>query len=121
VLVEPNELAELADGTVVVRRVRTGYKRTDEYDKLEYTLYQLAATATFGSRAVVQALHLTDETAEAVPISATKLGNRRTKSETMLAGIAAGSFPTEVDAVTCPRCPHFFICAATPRGGLDLS
>jgi DNA helicase-2/ATP-dependent DNA helicase PcrA len=121
VLVEPNELAELADGTVVVRRVRTGYKRSDEYDKLEYTLYQLAATARFGSRAVVQALHLTDETAEAVPISATKLGNRRTKSETMLAGISAGSFPTEVDAVTCPRCPHFFICAATPRGGLDLS
>jgi len=38
-------------------------------------------------------------------ISATKLGNRQKKSDTMLAGIAAGAFPTEVDAVTCPRCP----------------
>src|SRR3546814_14842815 len=43
VLVEPNELAELSDGTVVIRRVRTGYKRRDEYDRLEYTLYHLAA------------------------------------------------------------------------------
>ena len=42
VVVEPNELAELPDGTVVLRRVRTGYRRKDEYDGLEYTLYHLA-------------------------------------------------------------------------------
>lgn len=121
VLVEPNELAELSDGTVVVRRVRTGYKRSDEYDRLEYTLYQLAAQAQFGAGVVVQALHLTDGSAEPVTLSGTKLGNRRAKSETMLAGIAAGDFPVEIDAVTCPRCPHFFICAATPGGDLDLT
>lgn len=120
VLVEPNELAELPDGTVVIRRVRTGHKRSDEYDRLEYTLYHLAAESQFGSRAVVQALHLTDETAEAVAISAAKLGNRKKKSDGMLAGIAGGAFPTEVDAVTCPRCPHFFVCAATPPGPLML-
>lgn len=121
VLVEPNELSELADGTLVIRRVRTGHRRSDEYDRLEYTLYQMAAQAQFGPRAVVQALHLTDETAEVVTISATKLGNRRSKSETMLAGIAAGTFPIEVDAVTCPRCPHFFLCPATPEGPLTLT
>ncbi len=121
VLVEPNELSELADGTVVIRRVRTGHRRNDEYDRLEYTLYQMAAQAQFGPRAVVQALHLTDEKAEVVTISATKLGNRRTKSETLLAGIAAGAFPTEIDAVTCPRCPHFFLCPATPEGPLNLT
>jgi hypothetical protein len=121
VLVEPNELAELPDGTVVVRRVHTGYKRSDEYDRLEYTLYQLAAQAQFGAGVVVQALHLTDGLAEPVTLSATKLGNRRAKSETMIAGIAAGDFPVEIDAVTCPRCPHFFICAATPGGDLDLT
>ena len=120
VLVEPNELAELPDGTVVIRRVRTGHKRSDEYDRLEYTLYLLAAESKFGGRAVVQALHLTDETAEAVAISPTKLGNRKNKSNGMLAGIAGGAFPTEVDAVTCPRCPHFFVCAATPPGPLAL-
>lgn len=121
VLVQPNELAELPDGTVVVRRVRTGHKRSDEYDRLEYTLYHLAAQAQFGANVVVEALHLTDETAEAVTISTTKLGNRRTNSNAMLAGIAAGHFPADIDAVTCPRCPHFFICAATPAGPLTIT
>ncbi|WP_172146561.1 ATP-dependent helicase [Pseudomonas tumuqii] len=120
IYVEPNELAELPDGTVVLRRVRTGYKRSDEYDRLEYTLYKLAAQARFGTAAIVQALHLTDDTAEAVTVSPTKLNNRQTKSDTMLAGIGAGRFPTEVDSVTCPRCPHFFICAAMPEGPLTL-
>ncbi|WP_428393404.1 UvrD-helicase domain-containing protein [Lichenicoccus sp.] len=120
VLVEPNELAELPDGTVVVRRVRTGQKRSDEYDRLEYTLYQLAAQARFGGGVVVQALHLTDETAEAVSVTAAKIGHRRTKSDEMLGRIAAGWFPPEIDAVSCPRCPHFFICAATPAGALTV-
>lgn len=120
VLVEPDEVAELPDGTIVIRRVRTGYRRSDEYDRLEYTLYLLAAQSQFGGRAVVHALHLTDETQEPVEISTTKIGNRQKKSETMLAGIAAGAFPTETDAITCPRCPHFFICAATPPGSLKL-
>jgi hypothetical protein len=118
VMVEPNELAELPDGNVVVRRVRTGHKRSDEYDRLEYALYQLAAQARFGGGVVVQALHLTDETAEAVAITAAKIGHRRAKSEEMLARIAAGWFPPEIDAVTCPRCPHYFICAAMPEGDL---
>jgi hypothetical protein len=120
VLVEPNELAELPDGTVVIRRVRTGYKRKDEYDRLEYTLYHLAAQSQFGGRAVVHALHLTDETLEPVVISAAKLTSRQKKSDDLLAGIAAGEFPTEVDSVSCPRCPHFFVCAAVPPGALAL-
>jgi hypothetical protein len=121
VLVEPNELADLPDGTVVIRRVHTGHKRSNEYDRLEYTLYHLAAQSQFGGSVVVQALHLTDETTEAVPISPAKLSNRQKKSDTLLAGIAAGAFAPEVDAVTCPRCPHFFVCPAMPSGPLKLS
>jgi len=120
VIVEPNEMAELPDGTVVVRRVRTGYKRSDEYDRLEYTLYQLAAQARFGGGVAVQALHLTDETTEAVTITSAKLSSRRTRSDEMLGRIASGWFPTQIDAVSCPRCPHFFVCAATPKGPLAL-
>jgi hypothetical protein len=120
VLVEPNELAELSDGTVTVRRLRTGHKRSDEYDRLEYALYQLAAEAHYGRGAVVQAFHLTDEKAESVTISETKLRNRRTRSDEMLSRIVAGWFPTEPDPVSCPRCPHFFICAARPWGPLIL-
>jgi len=120
VLVQPNELAERPDGTVVIRRVRTGYKRTDEYDRIEYSLYQLAAQRQFGDRAVVHALHLTDETLEPVVISPKKLASRQKKIDELLAGIAAGAFPTEVDPVSCPRCPHFFVCAAAPPGALTV-
>ena len=35
VVVEPDEIAELPNGVVVLRRVRTGHKRSDEYDRLE--------------------------------------------------------------------------------------
>lgn len=120
VLVEPNELAELADGTVVLRRVRTGHKRSEEYDRLEYTLYHLAARTHFHGGVVVHALHLTDEMSEPVVLTAKKIDNRKKKAQALMDGIAAGSFPTEVDAVTCPRCPHFFVCAAVPAGPLRL-
>ena len=120
VLVEPNELADLPDGTIMVRRVRTGYRRSDEYDRLEYALYKIAAETRFGAGVMVQALHLTDETVEDVTLSDRKLGTRRKKSDTLLADIAAGWFPAKVDNVTCPRCPHFFICAALPAGALQF-
>ena len=121
VLVEPNELAEMQDGTVVLRRVRTGYRTQQEYDGLEYTLYHLAGAAHFGRSFVVEALHLTDNTMEAVTITAKKLDNRKNETNAMLAGINAGAFPPDPDAVTCARCPHFFICPAAPKGPLKLS
>ena len=121
VVVEPNELAELPDGTVSLRRIRTGKKRVGEYDRyLEYALYQFAADAQFGSAAVVDALHLTDETAERVTLTNKKLAFRRSKTDRMLRQIAAGSFPPKPDGVVCPRCPHFFICPSMPQGSLVL-
>jgi DNA helicase II / ATP-dependent DNA helicase PcrA len=120
VLVEPHEMAELPNGMVVLRHVRTGHKRSDEYDRLAYTLYHLAARIQFGTKYVVEALHLTDETIETVKVTAQKMHTRQTKSDAMLAGIVAGEFPPEIDSVTCPRCPHFFVCGATPRGSLTL-
>lgn len=118
VVVEPNEIAELPSGSVMLRRVHTGKKRSDEYDRLDYTLYQLAGEAHFGSQFVVEALHLTDEVSEPVVITSQKLENRRETSDAILRQIAAGWFPVDIDAVTCPRCPHFFVCSAVPKGSL---
>jgi DNA helicase II / ATP-dependent DNA helicase PcrA len=119
--VEPNEMAQLPNGTVVLRRVRTGHKRSDEYDSLEYTLYHLAGKARFGNAFSVEAIHLTDETVETVTITAQKLNNRRATSDDMLQNISRGLFPPKPDAVACPRCPHFFICDAIPKGELQLT
>jgi len=121
VFLEPDELAQLPNGTMVLRRIRTGRKRTDEYDRLDYTLYHLAGRARFGDNYSVEALHLTDEHLESVEVSNRKLDTRRDRASVMLEQINAGSFPPKVDAVRCPRCPHFFICAATPAGTLDLT
>ncbi len=120
VMVTPDEIAELPNGMIVLRRVRTGAKRSDEYDRLEYTLYQLAGESRFGRRFTLEALHLTDDVAEPVPITPTKLQNRKEKSDGMLKAIGAGEFPPEVDAVSCPRCPHFFLCPAAPEGTLTI-
>jgi DNA helicase-2/ATP-dependent DNA helicase PcrA len=120
VIVEPNEMAELPNGTVVLRRVRTGYKRDKEYDELEYTLYHLAGRARYGTSYSVEAFHLTDEVFETVDVTAAKIKNRRTKTEAMLADIAAGLFPPDPDSVRCPRCPHFFVCDAVGRGPLSF-
>jgi hypothetical protein len=121
VVVEPNERAEMLDGKVVLRRVRTGYRTKKEYDGLEYTLYRLAGEVHFKGGFVVEALHLTDGVMEFVEFSDQKFDNRRDETQTMLSGINAGNVPTEIDAVTCPCCPHFFICPAAPKGPLDLS
>lgn len=121
IIVEPNEMAELADGTVVLRRVRTGYRTQREYDGLEYTLYLLAGAAKFGKGFIVEALHLTDEIMEEVTLKPAKLKSGQNEADKMLAGIRAGAFPPKLDAVSCPRCPHFFICPSAPRGPLDLS
>ena len=120
VVVEPDEIADMPDGKIALRRLRTGRKRTDEYDRLDYTLYQLAGQAHFGTRATVQALHLMDEMVDDVLISSNKLNKRRDRSDEMLSEIAKGQFPPNINEVTCPRCPHFFVCAATPRGPLAL-
>jgi hypothetical protein len=101
--------------------VRTGHKRGDEYDKLLYALYHLAAREAYGSDYRFEAVHLTDATREPVLITDKKLANRRAKSEQLLASIAAGDFPPSVDSVSCPRCPHFFACDATPRGPLTVT
>ena len=66
----------------------------------------VSLAGAFAEGFVVEAFHLTDGTIEFVEISDEKFGNRRDKTQTMLTGIN-GDFPTEINAVTCPRCPHF--------------
>ena len=120
VLVEPNEWPTLQDGTVVLRRVRTGYRTKPEYDGLEYTLYHLAGDAHFGK--LRRGSPAPDRWHQGGGrITATKIANRRKETNEMLAGIAAGFYPPKIDAVTCPRCPHFFICPAAANGPLDLT
>lgn len=119
VFVRPNEIAEAPNGTVLVRHVRTGQKRSDEYKRLEYVLLVLAARAAFGHTVVVEALHLTDDVADTVAIKG-DLEKHKKSAGDLLHDIKAGKFPPEPDAFSCPRCPHFFVCAAVPAGPIQV-
>lgn len=119
--VEPSEIARLEDGRVSVRRVRTGSRRSDEYSRLEYALYILAAESEYGPNVRVEALHLTDNQSEDVPMTPRVRATRAKTCDTLVSQIASGQFEPNVDAVSCPRCPHFFICASAPDGNLSIS
>jgi DNA helicase-2/ATP-dependent DNA helicase PcrA len=54
-------------------------------------------------------------------LSTTRTASGLKKTEALLAGINAGMFDPAPDQFSCPRCPHFFICAATPDGDLTLA
>ena len=119
VMVDPGEISQLPDGAIVLRRVRTGRKRSDEYDRIEYTLHTLAGRAQFGPACRFEAVHLTDTNGnDPIAITPKKINSRRETASSFLAKLRGGEFPASPDAVRCPRCPHFFICNATPEGPL---
>jgi len=122
IAVEPDEIIEMPDGTIILRRVRTGSKRDKEYERLEYTLYFKAGHDRFGGAFRLEAHHLTEDLIEPVAIiTEKKMLKKHQEANDMLAGINSGQFPPEADAMTCPRCPHFFICSAVPKGNLTIS
>ena len=121
VIVEPNEIAEMPDGTSSCGASAPATGRNDEYDGLEYTLYQLAGQAHFGGRFVVEALHLTDERLEAVEITDEKFGNRRTKSDGMLGRHHRRQVPDRDRPRHLPALPAFLHLRRRRRTGRSTS
>lgn len=120
IFVSPNEVIENPDGSITLRKIRTGKKRKSEEDRLEYTLYLLAGKDIYGKNCTVEVFHLTDGVSSSIELTTTKLKNRQIKVENMVAGIGGGQFPANPDQFSCPRCPHFFYCPSIPSGILTL-
>jgi DNA helicase II / ATP-dependent DNA helicase PcrA len=120
IVVVPDGLTASPEGTPILRRIRTGKKRSKEYeDDYVYGLYHLAAQTRYGKVYIIEVLHLSDNLLENAPVPTTKvMANRRKAGEDLVAGISSGMFAPDPDAVSCPRCPHFFICASAGRGPL---
>lgn len=119
-IVEPDEVARRPDGSLVLRRVRTGYQRTDEKTRIEYQLYHLAGRRAGAATYAVEAVHLTDDRSQPIELPAKALDGAEKKAAAALAAIRNGDLPPEVDAYSCPQCPHFFICPTVPPGKLSL-
>jgi hypothetical protein len=117
IIVRPDDVLVRGDGRRVVRRVRTGHRRSTETDDVGAAAFLLAVRQVFPD-ADVELVHLADRAAIAVDLTQRKLETRRTKLGAFLADIQGGAFPAVPSAWTCPGCPAFFICGATPAGTL---
>jgi DNA helicase II / ATP-dependent DNA helicase PcrA len=116
VWVQPDEVSVLPNGTLTLRRVRTGRKRSEEYSRLEYVLYENAGRAQYLGGFTLEAVHLADGIAETVVVPPARVQSGREASTHMLGALRAGVFLADPDPFRCSRCPHFFICDATPEG-----
>ncbi|MFS9420043.1 MULTISPECIES: UvrD-helicase domain-containing protein [Citrobacter] len=114
IIVLPDEVTLNKDGTHCVRRIKTGKKGSDEFDRIEYTLLLEAAGRHYGKDFRVQAVHLAGETQEIVTVSTRKQKARLDKAQTAITSISRGFFPANPESRVCPRCPNFFVCGKIP-------
>jgi superfamily I DNA/RNA helicase len=117
IIVRPDDVLLEPTGRRVLRRVRTGHRRSAEEDDVGAAAFVLAARQAFPD-ALVQLVHLADQEIFPIDLNTKQLETRRKKLGNFLGDIQAGRFPTKPSARTCPGCPAFFICACAPTGTL---
>jgi len=117
IIVRPDDVLIRPDGTRTLRRVQTGHFRSAEADDVGAAAFLLAARQTFPG-AVVELIHLSDQTARPLELSTRKLQTRQNKLSGFLADIRGGRFPAKASSRSCPGCPAFFVCGPTPPGTL---
>jgi hypothetical protein len=117
IIVRPDDVLVRGDGRRILRRVRTGHRRSTEAEDVGAAAFLLAARQVFPD-AEVELVHLADQETVPIDLSPRKLETRRAKLTGFLAEIRAGRFPIKPSAWTCPGCPAFFICGPTPPGTL---
>lgn len=118
VTVQPDDVLVRSDGRRTLRRVRTGHHRSGESKDVGAAAFVLAAQQAFPD-AIVELVHLSDQTVREVSLSPRELQARRDKLAGFLRDIRAGHFPAEPSSRTCPGCPAFFICGPLPEGPLE--
>jgi hypothetical protein len=114
IVITPNQVMAGADGTIVMRRVDTGHRRSEDLESLATAAFHLAATA-HSPGCKVELVYLSD--AEILPVEFTSqvLNNRRKSIDEMGNAVRIGAFPLK-ETPTCPRCPAYFICGKLPAG-----
>ena len=115
ITVQPDDVLVRPDGRRTFRRVRTGHKRDNEESDLGAAAFVLAARQAFPD-AIVELVHLSDQTVLPIELSVKQLENRQKKLRIALDSIGRGAFPAESSSRVCPSCPAFFVCGLTPAG-----
>jgi DNA helicase-2/ATP-dependent DNA helicase PcrA len=103
-------------GKLIVRRVRTGREPSRPDQRHLHALMLQAVRDKMGRGATFEVQYLT--TNEAVPVTLDGVMKTRVAdARNALEQIAKGHYPAQPkdNGENCPRCPHYFICAAVPR------
>ena len=110
VLVRPDRVVELPDGTLVIRRFRTGRRSKGEAGKPIWALLAAAGEAMFpGQEVRLEAFY--PASAETERISPKRDGTEFDVYVEALDGIGRGDFPPRTSR-DCPTCQFYFICTA---------
>ena len=118
IVITPDHVANEPGGEVVMRRVDTGHKVSEDDESLAVAAFHVAASShSPGCR--VELVHLSDAKVTPIRMTPRVLANRRASIEKMASAVRAGLFPL-VETITCPRCPAFFICDRVPAGPLTI-
>ncbi len=116
VLIRSHDVTQTGSNPSVIRYVLTKRISKEEADALDATMYHLAGRQQYGARYAVEVVSLTTAERRVLETTEEKLNGRILKCDDMLAAMRNGKFPAEPDAMSCPRCPHFFACDAAPGG-----
>jgi len=120
IVVNPDDLLVRPDGLRTLRRVQTGHRRSGEDGDIGAAAFLMAARQAFPD-AVVELVHLADESVVTLEMTPKVLQNRTVQLSECLRSIRAGQFPAVESPRRCPNCPAFFICGPTPPGVLTRS
>jgi superfamily I DNA/RNA helicase len=110
VVLTPDRVVVMPDGTVTVQRIRTGRETKSETDKPIYALLRRGAVARFPRKAVsVETFYLAS--AKSVPVPTKNDDKAVAKYADAIAAIELGRFePDPSDERSCPNCPCYFTC-----------
>ncbi|QBR02493.1 UvrD-helicase domain-containing protein [Paraburkholderia pallida] len=117
--VKGHDLTQVGGGPRTIRYVMTGRIPKKEDEELNATMYHLAGRQQFGSNYALEVVSLTTAERRVLETTDRKLQTRADKCKQMLYAMRRCEFPVNPDDMRCPRCPHFFICDATPGGEID--
>jgi superfamily I DNA/RNA helicase len=117
IVVHPDDLLVRPDGRRTLRRVQTGHRRSGDEGDIGAAAFLMAARQALPD-AVVEFVHLADESVVTLEMTPKVLQNRTVQLGECLRSIRAGQFPALESSRRCPNCPAFFICGPTPPGVL---
>ena len=117
ITIRPDDALQ-SGGQRTVRSIHTGHRRSTMDKEIGAAAFTLAVKHEYPD-AIIEFVHLSDQSLEQITLSPRVLQNRLNKVGDILKDIRNGQFPAYPSPRICPTCPAFFICGPVPQGELE--